>query len=430
MAEPFHLLILGAAGQMTSAAGRLLCAADPGLRVTLADRDRAAAERLAAQLGGARAAVLEFDLFDDARLRRALDGVDFVVNGAGPFHRTADAVMRACIDAGASYMDIDDDVESTLQAIDLDGAARRAGVTLYVGHGASPGLSNVLALDVLRQLDDPHRVEVAWCVGESGGEPLGRAVAEHTVHIGAGEYTGWQGGRRCTRESFSASTVFPLAEPLGDTRLYECAHPEPVMLGFSHPRLRDVICWGGLHPQPLNGALRGIASAVRAGRLSMDAACAFLQETGRAKSGRPSAGGESQGRAGRHALAGMLRQALRGESSLRELAALLSGGWLGRRPRPASGIGARARGMSGGTPVEVVATVSLGGGPDDAGTMAAATGACEAAFFQLARRRGAAPGVAFPEMWAEPQAFYACLDQLTGTRTEVQITRRELRPRP
>ncbi|MCC6642037.1 MAG: saccharopine dehydrogenase NADP-binding domain-containing protein [Deltaproteobacteria bacterium] len=428
MARPLRLLVLGAAGQMTSVATQIVCAADPDLRVTLVDRDAEALARLEAQLGSGRAEATALDLFDEPALCRALDGVDFLINGAGPFHRTAGPVMRACIDAGASYMDIDDDVESTLEAIELDGAARLAGVTLYVGHGASPGLSNVLALDAMRRLDEPQEVEVAWCVGESGGGAIGRAVAEHTLHIGAGEFTGWRNGKRRRRESFAQSTLFPLADPPGACRLYECAHPEPVMLGFSHPRLRDVVCWGGLHPAPLNGALRGIAVAVREGRLGIDDACAFLQSgahaAGRRDDASAAAGPPRGARAARFAMHGILRQVLRRECSPREAWATLRPRRGGARPQPVSGIGARVRGLRGGRPAEVVVSVRLdahAGAAGETGSMAAATGACEAAFFQLARAGGAAPGVVFPEMWVEPAAFYAALGVIVGAVPSIEI---------
>lgn len=425
MAKPEHLVILGAAGQMTAVVARLVCAADPALRVTLADRNADGLAALSERIGGDRAATVTLDLFDDAALRRLIEGASFVIHGAGPFHRTAATVMRACITAGASYMDIDDDVESTLDAIDLDAAARLAGVTLYVGHGASPGFSNLLALDALRRLDEPDVVEVAWCAGDSGGSAIGRAVAEHTLHIGAGSYTGWRDGRRSRRESFATSTVFPLADPLGETRLYECAHPEPVMLGFSQPRLRDVVCWGGLHPPPLSGALRGLAVAVRDGRLELDEACAFLQSSPRepeprepGRAGATAEAGRRASRAARFALGGMLGQVVRRESSLRALWGALRSRRTPRSTQPsASGLGARARGRHAGRPAEVIVRARLGVPEEGAGgasSMADITGACEAAFFALARAGGAAPGVAFPEMWAEPAAFYAALGRLAG----------------
>lgn len=408
-----HLLILGAAGQMTQVAARAICAAHPALQVTLADRDLAGLERVAKGCGSAQVAIRKVDLFDDEALRQALATVDFVILGAGPFYKTAERVMQACVAARVSYMDIDDDVESTLRALELDGRAREAGVTLYVGHGASPGLSNVLALDLLQRLEKAEELEVAWCVGDDPHARLGRAVAEHTLHIGAGEYTGFHEGRRAQRESYGADAVFPLAEPLGNYRLYECAHPEPVMFGFTHPELRSVICWGGLHPQPLNGALRGLALAVREGRLGLDEACDLLlaaspdNAAARAGAARPSA--SRQARAAGHALVGMVRQLGAGRASLRDFGPVLARRGA-RRAAALVGIGARARGMRAGRACELLARVHVSVPPTGGGAMAAITGACEASFFQQAMAGDtASPGVAFPQAWVRPQEFYAAL---------------------
>lgn len=407
-----HVLIIGAAGQMTRVAARTICEAEPAFRVTLADRDLATVERLAEACGGSRVTAAQLDLFDDVALREALAGVDFVILGAGPFFKTADRVMRACIEAGASYMDIDDDVESTLAALELDEAAREAGVTLYVGHGASPGLSNVLGLDLMQRLDETDDLEVAWCVGEDPDANLGRAVAEHTLHIGAGEYVGFREGRREKRESYADSTLFPMAPPLGTYRLYECAHPEPVMFGFTHPSLRNVICWGGLHPQPLNGALRGVATAVRDGRLGLDDARAFLLASTPSKDRArdPSASVRGRARAARHALTAMLGQLTSGRSTLRDFKPLFSA-----PHEVVVGIGARARGRRGGEPCELVARVQASPLEAEGGAMAAVTGGCEALFFQLATAgEGGKPGVAFPQAWVQPQQLYSALATLAS----------------
>lgn len=410
------ILVIGAAGQMTSVTVLALCRALPQLRVTLADRDVDAVARLAERVSPARVARATFDLYDASALARAVARAAVTVNGAGPYHRTAAPVMRACIAAGTHYFDIDDDVESTLQALDLDAAARAAGVTLYVGHGASPGFTNVLARDVLSRLDAAHEVEVAWCVGEQRGAVLGRAVAEHTMHIGAGDFVGWFDGGRGTRPSFAADAIFPLAPPLGDYRLYECAHPEPVMLGHTFPQLRRAVCWGGLHPAPLNGIVRGLAGAVRAGRLSMDEACDFLQSV--------SAGGPGTWRGWRQALSGVWRQwhegHIAGADVLRYAASTLRGGG----PPPASGIGARARGLRAGRACAVVARVRTEGA-DGTDAMAALTGLSAATFFQLSRQLPAPAGVAFPEMWVDPARFYATLNahlRELGAALAVEVT--------
>lgn len=233
------------------------------------------------------------------------------------------------------------------------------------------------------------------------------------MHIGAGEFVAWRDGRRATRESFAIDTIFPLAPPLGDYRLYECAHPEPVMLGHSFPHLRSAVCWGGIHPPPLNGIIRGLAVGVRSGRLPMDEACRFLQSV--------SAGGAGSWRGWRHALAGMLRQLRDGHASVRDVLRYATAAMRRDSPPPLSGVGARARGLHRGHPCEVAARVHAHGA-EDADAMAALTGLSAAAFFQLALEQPARPGVAFPETWVEPHRFYAGLNAyLRGGGASVEV---------
>ena len=52
----------------------------------------------------------------------------------------------AAIEAGAHYLDICDDWEPTLDMLELGERARARGVTAVIGMGASPGLTNLLAM--------------------------------------------------------------------------------------------------------------------------------------------------------------------------------------------------------------------------------------------------------------------------------------------
>ena len=142
-------------------------------------------------------------------LRASLANAVLAIHCAGPFHKTAAPVRALCLELGVDYLDIDDDVESTLEAIALHERAVAAGVGLFVGHGASPGFTNMLALDLIRRLDEPHSVEVAWTVGDEGKTDLGRAVAEHTMHIGAGTCLTWREGRQVTHQSFAELAGLP-----------------------------------------------------------------------------------------------------------------------------------------------------------------------------------------------------------------------------
>src|SRR5437763_12192275 len=100
MAEP-RWLLYGAYGYT----GALVAeeALRRGHRPLLAGRSAAKLAPLAERLGLDDVAV---DLADAAALARALEGVDLVFHAAGPFAHTAAPMIRACLSAGASYVDI------------------------------------------------------------------------------------------------------------------------------------------------------------------------------------------------------------------------------------------------------------------------------------------------------------------------------------
>ncbi|KAF0182427.1 MAG: saccharopine dehydrogenase [Caulobacteraceae bacterium] len=396
-ADPL-IAILGAAGQMTSVTALALIARRPEFRYVLMDIDLGALGRTFKGKTGPNVKLQRVDLADSDGLRRAIHGARLLINGAGPFHKTAGTVRSHCLDLGIDYFDIDDDVESTQAGIALDREAASRGVALYVGHGASPGFTNLLAVDLLKQLDEPETVEVAWVVGDEGKSHLGRAVAQHTMHVGAGHCLTWRDGREVVHESFADSTVFPVGGSLGDYRLYECAHPEPVTIPWSYPSLRSVTCWGGLHPQSVNGLLRGVATAVASGDLSMDQGCAFLQAVMADQFGSFAGWGR--------ALSGMRAQVRAGHTTKGELRAFL---WDAIRNvhRPTrSGMAARVSGRRNGRSVTLVRQAAALAPGTFLDTMASITGLSAAAFALMLLDGPKRIGFQPPERWADGPAFY------------------------
>src|SRR4051794_23873939 len=95
------LLVYGAYGYTGELIART--AAEFGLRPILSGRDAARLSKLAAELG------LEYrlaSLDDAASLAAALRGVSCVLHCAGPFVRTSEPMLRACLNAKAHYLDI------------------------------------------------------------------------------------------------------------------------------------------------------------------------------------------------------------------------------------------------------------------------------------------------------------------------------------
>ena len=378
---------------------------NPQYRLDLYDLRPDALAEVARSLPVERVHRAAIDLFDPVMVREAVAGADLVVLGAGPYIRTAEPVLAACIERRVDYLDFDDDVESTRASLALSDRAREAGIAGFIGCGISPGMTNVLAADVADQLDQVDTLDVCWVTGDEGARPYGAAVIEHVLHIGAGNGPQWRDGRHVSTETFGASEVFPMGGALGDYRLYEVAHPEPITLPRRYPRARSIRVLGSVHPLPVVGICKGVAEAVLAGRLSKQDATEWFQAVTQDKAGSAAVW--------RYALRGMWGQQRRGEITLSDMVDYLRRTVRKEHPPFAAGILATATGLKDGTQVRVTSRSPLSGPSTVMGaSMAAATGIATAAFMTLAlRQQGQRHGVLAPEDWVTPRRYW---DTLAG----------------
>jgi len=165
-----------------SHAARTLALHDAFDRVIVADLDLQRAEKLVAQWGAPGVEAQRVDVSDPAGLRQAIDGVDLVLNCTGPFYALAVPTLEAVLDAGVKqYVDVCDDVDATLQLLEMDARVKEAGVCALLGMGNSPGVTNLLgrlAADFL--LDEVEAVDIFHA---HGGEPFeGAGVVAHRLH--------------------------------------------------------------------------------------------------------------------------------------------------------------------------------------------------------------------------------------------------------
>jgi saccharopine dehydrogenase-like NADP-dependent oxidoreductase len=147
--------VIGAAGTV----GRQACAFLEQWGVAVARRD--------ARLDGGE----HVDARDPASLARALDGVDVCVNCAD--YRLNLDVMRACLSAGAHYVDLGGLFHMTRRQLELDPEFRAAGRTAILGLGSAPGKTNLLARAAADRLGAPPVSLEIWAASR---DP---AAAEH-----------------------------------------------------------------------------------------------------------------------------------------------------------------------------------------------------------------------------------------------------------
>lgn len=64
--------------------------------------------------------------------------------------------MQACIESGVGvYVDLSDPLDFLEDALSMSSRAERAGTSAMVAAGAFPGLSNVLAVHLAKQVGEP-----------------------------------------------------------------------------------------------------------------------------------------------------------------------------------------------------------------------------------------------------------------------------------
>jgi short subunit dehydrogenase-like uncharacterized protein len=172
------LIIYGATGYT----GRMVArqAKVAGLDFTVAGRD---AGRLAALAEELDVPYLAFGLDEVDVVRQRLNGVAIVLNCAGPFAKTAEPLMWACIASGVHYLDITAEINVYRLGGRLHGAAAAAGVLLMPGVGWDVVPTDCLAVQAARRVDKPVSLRIALQV--AGSMSRGSAISAGEI-IGAG----------------------------------------------------------------------------------------------------------------------------------------------------------------------------------------------------------------------------------------------------
>jgi len=104
-----------------------------------------------------------------------LTDISGILNGAGPFNRTAEILMKACIRNGVHYIDTAAELDSYRLAEVLDAQAAAAGVMLLPGGGGSVAMLGSLAGHAVNRVRDPRKIRIALHV--AGGLSRGSAIS-------------------------------------------------------------------------------------------------------------------------------------------------------------------------------------------------------------------------------------------------------------
>jgi saccharopine dehydrogenase-like NADP-dependent oxidoreductase len=133
--------------------------------IAIADYDEARARFVADQVGNGKATAMFIDASDTESVARAGEGCRLIVNAVVPEYNLA--IMKACLKAGAAYMDMASGQtrtktidEAYLEQMTLAGDFTGAGLTALLSTGMDPGVTNTFASIGYQDLDTCREIRI------------------------------------------------------------------------------------------------------------------------------------------------------------------------------------------------------------------------------------------------------------------------------
>ena len=243
-----RVAILGGTGNFGGYVARSL-ADDPRIELILCGRSLERAEAAASVLEAAntaRGAVV--DLAEAGPALAALEP-NLVINMVGPYHTQDYAAPRAAIACGAHYCDIADARDFVCGIVELDAAAREAGVAVLAGASSVPALTAAYIDDAIASGLTVRSVSYGISGAEQANRGVGTVsavlsyVGKPFLHLRDGawrEVKGWSG-------------LHTVRYPELGLRWFGAGNvPDLGLFPDRYPDLRDHSFWAGHEIAPLH----------------------------------------------------------------------------------------------------------------------------------------------------------------------------------
>ncbi|OQO06622.1 hypothetical protein B0A48_08409 [Cryoendolithus antarcticus] len=214
------VMIYGANGYT----GKLLSerALSTGMDFVLGGRTRDSLQSTAAVL---RTPYRVFGLDDPGLIDLSLQGITVLMNCAGPFSRTAEPLIEACIRTGTHYLDTSVELSTYVLAEQHDLSAKDANVMLLPGCGGSVATFGCLVGRSLEHIDNVQSVDLAPHV--SGSMSRGSAITASEGISAA--YLQRHGGKLVAQDAAN-TTTFDFADGRGPVTCVPVTLPDIVTI--------------------------------------------------------------------------------------------------------------------------------------------------------------------------------------------------------
>lgn len=161
MSQGYRYVVLGAGRQGTAAAydlARMGQAAEVVLADADLERARQSAQRVNRLLQRPVARAAQVDVRESADLRRLLEPADGALSAVPYFFNLG--ITQAAIAARTHLCDMGGHTETVFRQLELDEAARQAGVSIVPDCGMGPGLINTIGAYIIDTLDEADEVRI------------------------------------------------------------------------------------------------------------------------------------------------------------------------------------------------------------------------------------------------------------------------------
>eukprot|EP00899_Mesostigma_viride_P002430 jgi/Mesvir1/12188/Mv00425-RA.2 len=272
------VVVIGGSGRVGSSVVSALLGSDSALDITIAGRSSERAQAAINGLGDQRQTVkfVRCDIDDPQQLKAAVAGKSLVIHTAGPFQRKPTcAVLEACISEKVPYIDVCDDVEYSKRARSLSAKAKAAGVPAITTTGIYPGVSNVIAAEIIAKgrqgskesntaSSEPTKLQFSYYTAGSGG--AGPTILATSFLLLGEPATVFDEGKKVECKAFSGGRSVDFGEIVRFRRCYLLNLPE---VHSAHETLRvpSVSARFGTSPGLWNYAMGAVANLAPPGFL-------------------------------------------------------------------------------------------------------------------------------------------------------------------
>jgi saccharopine dehydrogenase-like NADP-dependent oxidoreductase len=235
------VVVVGGAGAMGRISVKDLFETAPeGTRIVVADYAEAAAKKLARTFKSPRVVGVGLDVTDAKATAKVFHGAFAVINAVQ--YQLNLPVMRACLAAGAHYVDLGGLFHVTREQLAWHDKFRAAGLLAILGIGAAPGTTNLLAKDAADRMDEVTEIHVqvggvSLSGGGEGGGALASSYSIQTILEEASRPAAvFTGGRFEFVEPMSGGVDVHFPQPVGLRRPALTIHSEVATLPLTYKK--------------------------------------------------------------------------------------------------------------------------------------------------------------------------------------------------